>query len=195
MNRLEYHSVHLPEDQAKGLSRWSDGRSTAFVHDLMSDAELPEAFDSCDLIYADLPWLRGFGDYNARAGAGERSYPRFMSRVSEIVGRSPVPVVLVTGKHARGMLPPASQEHPVRMPVAGRQAAIAYTYGMGLGGAWDTTDQLLDVLAGMFGRVGDFCAGYGWAPRAFIRAGGSFVASDFNPRCIGRIAQLAPTWH
>lgn len=80
------------------------------------------------------------------------------------------------------------------MPVASRQEAVAYVYNAGFTTSWDGTGELLGYLAARFDRVGDFCAGYGWAPRAFTRAGGSFVASDINPQCIGYIAEHAAEW-
>ncbi len=82
----------------------------------------------------------------------------------------------------------------MRMPVAAKQPAVAYVYNAGFTPEWDGTDQLLDYLAARFDRVGDFCAGYGWVPRAFARAGKTFVASDVNPLCIGYIAAHAEEW-
>lgn len=193
MNAIGYHSVHLDPEPAEPRNWWTDGTSIAFVRDV-TRGPLPEEYATCDLLYADLPWRSGYSRYVARAGTNTLTWPGFMAGVFGLIESWTKPAVLVTGAHARSYLPAATQELPVRMPVSGRQKAVAYVYSAGFTPEWDGTDQLLDYLAARFGRVGDFCAGYGWAPRAFTRAGGLFVASDINPRCIGYIADHAPEW-
>lgn len=195
MGDLAYHSVHQPRVSVAARARWTgDGGSVAFVHDVMAGS-LPAEYDTCDVLYTDLPWRTGFDRYNARAGVDDgRTYEAFMAAVFTLVRAQNRPVVLVTGKHAVPLLPRASQKLPVRMPVANRQPALAYVYGAALRPDWDGTDQLLDRLAAMYQRVGDFCAGYGWSARAFARAGKTFVASDYNPECIGYIAAHAAEW-
>jgi hypothetical protein len=192
---IGYHSVHLDPEPARACNLWTDGRSMAFVRDV-TQGPLSEEYASCDLLYTDLPWRSGWGRYQARAGERSKSvdWLPFMAHVRHLIEGWGKPAVIVTGAHARSYLPAASQELPVRMPVAGRQQAVAYVYNAGFTADWDDTSDLLDYLAARFGRVGDFCAGYGWAPRAFVRAGGTFVASDINARCIGYIAEHAAEW-
>jgi hypothetical protein len=195
MSAIGYHSVHLEAEPAQPRNWWTDGTSAAFVRDITRGA-LPDEYASCDVLYSDLPWRSGYARYQARAGANRSavSWDYFMGAVSGLLGNWTKPAVIVTGAHARHALPPASQELPVRMPVAGRQQAIAYIYNAGFTVEWDGTEELLAYLAARFNRVGDFCAGYGRAPRAFVRGGGSFVASDINPLCIGYIAERAAGW-
>lgn len=198
MTGIGYHSVHLEAEPAQPREAWADGRSMAFRHEIRK-GPLPKAFADCDVLYADLPWRSGHSRYLDRAEVpsscpGVNAWQRFMGGVAASITAWQKPAVLVTGIHARRYLPPAGQELAVRMPVAGRQAAIAYIYNAGFTPDWDGTDGLVDYLAARFGRVGDFCAGYGWAPRAFTRVGGTFVASDINPRCIGYIAAHATEW-
>lgn len=197
--KLAYHSVHLDPEPAEPRDWWTDGESVAFVRDVSAVHDtpahrLPAEYDSCDLLYADLPWRSGYSRYVDRAGAETVSWSTFMTIVGWKLAAWNKAAVIVTGIHARRFLPPAAQELPVRMPVAGRQQAIAYVYGAGFTPEWDGTDELLTYLAARFERVGDFCAGYGWAPRAFARAGRSFVASDINPQCVGYIAEHAAEW-
>jgi hypothetical protein len=199
MSAIGYHSVHLDAEPAQPQDWWTDGESVAFVRDIAATRDLdtfrlPPEYDSCDLLYADLPWRSGYDRYVARAGAQTVSWSVLMTVVGLKLQGWRKPAVVVTGAHARRFLPPAAQELPVRMPVAGHQQAIAYVYNAGFTVEWDGTNELLDYLAARFDRVGDFCAGYGWAPRAFLRAGGSFVASDINPLCIGYIAEHAAGW-
>lgn len=191
---IGYHSVYLPEEPAEPRGWWTGGGNSAFVWNAANAGRLPAAFNSCDILYADLPWRKGYADYLSRADVRYGSWARLMQRTAGRIAAWTKPAVLVTGAHARRYLPPAAQELPVRMPVAGRQAAVAYVYGAAFSVDWDGTDELVAYLAARFGRVGDFCAGYGWAPRAFVRAGGSFVASDVNPKCVGYIAEHAKEW-
>jgi hypothetical protein len=192
---IGYHSVHLDPETAELREHWINGRSKAFVWDVNGHSTLPPEYRPCDILYTDLPWRSGYDRYLDRAGVLIRpSWESFMESVSGLIRGWWRPAVIVTGVHARDHLPPAAQELPVRMPVAGRQQAVAYIYNAGFTPDWDDTDQLLDYLAARFHYVGDFCAGYGWAPRAFTRFGGSFVASDINPLCIGYIAAHAEEW-
>ena len=199
MKAIGYHSVHLDAEPAQPQDWWTDGESVAFTHDIAATHEwgaslLPDEYGSCDVLYADLPWRSGYARYVDRAGVKTASWSVFMTVVGWRLEQWSKPAVIVTGVHARRFLPAAAQELPVRMPVAGRQPAIAFVYGAGFTPEWDGTDELLTYLAARFERVGDFCAGYGWAPRAFARAGKSFVASDINPSCIGYIAEHAHEW-
>lgn len=196
MTDLGYHSVYLPPVLVEPVERWTGGGSVAFVHDLMS-GPLPAEYDRCDALYADLPWRAGFDRYNARAGVTDgRTYPEFMAAVKALVKEQARPVVLVTGQHARRLLPRAAQEIPLRMPVAHEQPAIAYVYNLfWLGGRVDLTTQDIQArLALAYDVVGDFCCGYGWSARTFTQAGKRFVASDYNPRCVGYIAAHAGEW-
>jgi hypothetical protein len=191
---IGYHSVHLDPEASEPQNYWTDGDSLAFVRDITRGL-LPEEYGTCDLLYADLPWRSGYERYQARACAtGGPTWGRFMANVSHKIAAWRKPAVMVTGAHARSHLPPAAQELPVRMPVAGNQPAIAYVYNAGFSPQWVDTEGLLTYLAERFGRVGDFCAGYGRAPRAFRRTGGTFVASDINPQCVGYIATHASEW-
>jgi hypothetical protein len=193
-NKIQYHSVHLPRLSEGKVERWTDGKSVALVHDLLSQ-RLPSEYRTCDVLYADLPWQAGFAAYNKRAGVDDgRTYRDLMTKVSGMVLRETRPVVLVTGTHALKHLPKPAQQAPVRMPVASRQPALALIYGMELDPAWAGVAGLVDHLARRFGRVGDFCCGYGWSARAFARRGKTFVVSDYNPECIGYIAAHAAEW-
>ena len=189
-----YHSVHAPRVPVEPCRRWEGGGSVALVHDVMA-GPLPAEFEACDVLYADLPWRTGFDGYNGRAGVDDgRTYPAFMAAVSRVVEAQNRPVVLVTGRHALSMLPKPVQKLPVVMPVANRQPALALVYGCVLRCDWEDTAGLVARLATWYRRVGDFCCGYGQSARAFAAAGRRFVASDYNPECVGYIAQHADSW-
>ena|SRR5215216_3207392 len=192
---LEYHSAHLPPiENTISTNRWigRDG-SVAFVWDMLY-GELPPEYNHCDVFYADLPWRTGFQTFNQRAGITDnRTYRQFMATVSKIVANVNRPTVLVSGKHALDYLPVPTQTEAVQMPGT-RQDALAIFYNLVTGPNWHEIHGLLQQLARTYQRVGDFCCGYGSAPRAFAQHGKPFVASDFNPACIGYIAGNANNW-
>lgn len=193
----DYHSVYLePDTTATPAARFRLGESTAFVHDILDGPTLlPAEYDGCDVLYADLPWRAGFDRYNQRAGIEDgRTYRTFLTTVADIITACRRPAVLISGRHAAAHLPKPTQTVDIAMPVANRQPATAYLYNLSMVPDWDDMPALLARLAAMYSRVGDFCCGYGWSARAFHRAGKTFVASDFNPQCIGYIAANAPGW-
>jgi len=193
----DYHSVYLASSGSMPQTRYAIGDSVAFVHDVMA-GPLPIEYADCDVIYADLPWRAGFAHYNDRAGvADDRTYRDFLAAVRDVIETRTVPAVIVTGRHALDSLPKPSQVLPVIMPVANGQPGVALVYGMALISEWPkrgTPDGLLALLAATNRCVGDFCCGYGASAYAFLRAGRRFVASDYNPECIGYIAKNVGRW-
>ena len=192
--RYDYHGAHKPAVDAPSRTDWSDGSSLAFVHDLI-DGPLPHAYDTCDVLYTDLPWQKGFDIFNKRAGIDDgRTYGKFMAAISGIIASGPSsrPIYLVTGRHALSLLPDAAQVLDTRL---NEDAAVIVAYNMQDAlESFGEARELLFSLATQHDRVGDFCCGYGSAARAFRRQGKTFVASDVNPSCIGYIADHAGNW-
>lgn len=193
MTDVDYHSVYLAQANVAPRQRWEGNGSVAFVHDLLNP--LPAAYTDCDVLYGDLPWQAGFPDYNLRAGVTDgRTYRTFLAAVATIVRDDTRPAVLVTGQHAVKHLPTPDQTLKITVPVL-NQAALALAYRVRLPTRLRTTTEILADLAGQYQRIGDFCCGYGRSARAFTRAGKTFVASDYNPECIGFVAMHAEQWH
>lgn len=191
--RYDYHGVHKPTVDAPRRQRWSGGSSLAFVHDLIGGS-LPPAYDGCDVFYTDLPWQKGFGVFNERAGIDDgRTYRGFMAAVSGIIAGISQPVYLVTGRHAFSLLPEPARVLDTRL---NEDAAVIVAYNVVLPARkrFGEARELLWSLAAQHERVGDFCCGYGSAARAFRRQGKTFVVSDVNPRCIGYIAAHVKDW-
>lgn len=186
----EYHSAHYFERPADPIPYHSTARGVALYHDIASGLPLPEQYQQCDILYADLPWRTGFTEFNRRAGVtGDRSYQELLTAVSAIVEQAPR-AVLVTGKHAGPWLPLADRVMPVRL---NEHAALAYLYRTSAQPV-ASAPELLSQLAARYRCVGDFCCGYGNSGRIFAQAGKRYVLSDHNPRCIGHIATHADTW-
>ncbi len=190
-----YHSAHRPPHDAPELDRWEGPSCLAFVHDLMSSPSLPPEFDVCDVLSAEIPWQRGFGTFNERAQVSDdRTYGQFLGRVSEIVAAESRPVYLLTGRHALGRLP---EPDSIADTMLNEWEAVILGYRPDpqiAAGTFGVTQELYHALAQRYETAGDFCCGYGRTGRFFLRSGKRAVLSDFNPQCVGYIAEHAPTW-
>lgn len=192
--RYDYHGAHKRTVDAPPRLDWSDGSSLAFVHDLIA-GPLPHAYGTCDVLYTDLPWRKGFDIFNKRACIDDgRTYPEFMAAVSSIIASVPSsrPIYLVTGRHALSLLPEPAQVLDTRL---NEDVSVIVAYNIHEAHRrFGDSRELLFSLATQYERVGDFCCGYGSAARAFRRQGKTFVASDVNPSCIGYIADHVEDW-
>jgi hypothetical protein len=190
--RYDYHGAHKPTVDAPRCTHWCDRSSSAFVHDLIGGS-LPHAYGTCDVLYTDLPWQKGFDTFNKRAGIDDgRTYREFMAAVSGVITGTTQPAYLVTGRHALSLLPEPAQVLATRL---NEDASVIIAYNVPkTHKTFGEARELLRSLATQYERVGDFCCGYGSAARAFRRQGKTFVASDVNPYCIGYIATHAKDW-
>lgn len=192
---VAYHSAHKPaETDLPAVDRWEGERCVAFVHDLMSSPTLPAEFDACDVLVADPPWQAGFDTFNQRAHIdGERTYAAFMARLADLVENVAVPTYLITGRHALTRLPKPDAVLPMMLNEY-ESVAISYRPGPEADGRYGVAPEFLHTLAQRYDVAGDFCCGYGRTGRLFLRSGKRAVLSDFNPECIGYIAEHADGW-
>lgn len=150
---------------------------------------LPEAFASCDVLYSEPPWPRGQAVFDQRAGAST-DHAALLARCNEIARRLRIPVIYVGGisflrrLHVPALVPTTLNGFP----------AVAACYRAVVPAGLPDAQAVLRLMSRRWGRVGDPMAGYGRAGRIFAQAGGSFVLSDYNARCIGYIAQHAKGW-
>lgn len=184
-----YHSALDPENKGQGLQEFTVENGIGFVHDIMTAEYLPDAYQQCDVLYADPPWRAGYKTFTERCCIDDApTYDDFMFHMVDLIDRSELPAVMIVGKQAAkyfaGWLP-----IPTRLQ---RFGAIAY-YSVGITPIQaHTATGILEGLARKFECVGDFFAGYGASARAFTLAGKRFVASDCNPRCIAVLKQGLP---
>lgn len=184
---LEYHSALHPTDRWPPKDRAESASGVAFVHDICVKP-LTNDYLQADVFYSDLPWRHGFEEFERRAGHSYRTYPEFMQTVSRIIDHCVAPVVLVTGRHAMRYLPKPDELISTKLN-NGKCLALAYRANLGFQEIADT-NLLLYALAARFECVGDFCCGYGRAGMVFAQRGKRYVMSDYNPSCIGYIAEV-----
>jgi hypothetical protein len=185
VKQLAYHTALKGRETYAAPKRTVETQAgVAFVHDIR--VGLPLAYMGCDVLYADLPWRAGFAEFEKRAGepAGA-SYAEFLKAVGEIVQADGRLIILVTGPHARSLLPLEDQR--LDLLLNGNPAIAAAYHGTI---PWvNNTIDLLHCLADTYRCIGDFCCGYGRAGRIFAEHGKRFVMSDYNAQCIGYIGE------
>lgn len=190
----DYHGAHKPTALSRPLDRWESERCVAFMHDLMSAPTLPPEFADVDVLFAEPPWQKGFGTFNERAAVDDgRTYAAFISRLGEIIESATAPTYVVTGRHALPRFPTPDAQLPM-MLYQDQAVVAAYRTGTEAETNYESVPEFIAALAQRYGSVGDFCAGYGRTGRFFLRAGGRAVLTDYNPLCIGYIADHAPDW-
>lgn len=160
------------------------------VHDITTGV-LPADFAACDVLYVDLPWPNGLATFNERA-AVDHTFAEVMAGVSAVVEGDSRPVFVVTGKQGAKKLPTPDLSAPIRLNQWAAVVAAYHTTDMPQGCGTDI--EFIGQLARRYARVGDFCCGYGRSLRLFARQGKAFTGSDYNPHCIGYIAEHAPEW-
>lgn len=158
--------------------------SVALVHDITT-GDLPDEFAACDVLYAELPTKT-----EMRA-----TFVDLLDAVARIVEEFRFPTVLVGSPGTLESLPDPDEGQGIILHDGSAVAAGFWRCSTPWPGRRRPTDLgLIRGLAQTYGRVGDFCCGYGLAGRVFLQAGGSFVMSDIDPACIGCVAEKADQW-
>ena len=173
-----YHTALAPEPfrlEPLDCAHFSDG--SAFQYDLMQGS--PSWLNECDILYSELPWRKGFTEFERRAGYSDRAYNDFLGAVRVAVNDFGGPAVMVTGAHALKRLDP---DDYFQVCLNG-EWMLALTWKCRVKEGFDTT-RLLDWLARRYSVLGDFCCGYGATAKAARNAGKRFIVSDYNGSCI-----------
>ncbi len=189
---IPYHSALKPAITATPVDRFDWRGNIALTHNLLADPRLPPPFDPCDVLYVEPPWRAGFEKFNRRAGlTTTATYHDLLAAVSKLITEQPRPTVIITGRHARALLPQPDQTIVLKLYGA---TALALLYRTEVTEAPPHTFALIEALARRYNRVGDPMCGYGVTARAFTAAGKAWTVSDLNATCIGHIAANAHTW-
>lgn len=182
-----YHSALKAEQYTeKDIVRMSMNGNTVFVHDITEG--LPEEFDVCDILYSEPSWLDGYVKFLERAEKPFSStYGVYIQSLWKIIERRKTPVVLLTGKHAIGSLPP--YDSTTRVKLHGYMTDY-YAWGLDISRVRPKNGyELIGWLSERYGCVGDFCCGYGNTGRIFQERGKHWVMSDINAKCVTYIAR------
>jgi len=159
--------------------------SIAFQADIMQG--LHEYFDECDILYAEPPWVDGYGITQERAGTNVRAYRPFIEAIGRVISQKQKPTIIIIGISHKEYLPYTNMIYPVKL---NGYKARAFCYNIDpVGLDFNDCPALIASLAKRYNKVGDFCCGYGNTGKIFFKAGKEFVMCDINPRCIGFIKQ------
>ncbi len=193
--RYTAHSAKSDPLDLAPLELFEGRNGRSFVHD--ASRGLPHDMMSVSLIYAELPWIGGWEEFNRRAVVGsEVTYKAFAKTIEASIVASGVPAVLLVGA-ASARLFDAPKSFAVRLNYA--YSSICSVLCINFNSAHDDmigvastarySADLLARLAESFASVGDFACGYGNSGRIFANAGRRYVMSDINGRCIRHISQ------
>lgn len=197
MAKVPYHTALSNGEYAPGKPTdvWTDERGNVAAAWSIMSGVYPGARDF-DVVYGELPWKAGFDRFNERAGAGGYTFDDLMRSaegVTEECVRRGVTVywpigAAVAKDYLTGgtRLPITLNGHKCLLSVHG-----APTLELREG---ETTTSLMARLAQVHRRVYDPACGFGTTGRVFAEAGKNFSITDYNAGCVGKIAELAPTW-
>ena len=183
-----YHTAYVAEQfKLPALERADFPDGVAIRNDIMI-GDLPNEFAKCDCLYSELPWRKGFYEFDKRAGIWGRDYSDFLAAVRRHIEAGNKPAVIVTGVHAVKRLAP----HMICETQLNGENMLALVWNMRVPVSGDT-HRVLQTLTENFDCIGDFCCGYGGTGMAARRAGKQFVMSDHNGSCIRYVAdKLGP---
>lgn len=191
-----YHSA-LVDEEYTDESRiwWAEDGNSAFVHDFANG--LPPEFLEADFIYGEPPWKDGYDEFNIRAGKLDAEpfevvMYRLNCALASLSQMGKPWMVLVGHASARSL----GCEWMIPCRLNGSLAAL-----MGAGGPppppeFRDTEKVVHWIASNpdYNIIADFCAGYGRTAQAAVEHGKKFIATDFNPKCIARIANGYHEW-
>jgi len=174
----------------KGFVTYSNVKETeSAVHpkgvmlknDIISNG-LPEEFDRCDVLCAEPPWPKGFKIFNDRAGVAHESYSDLVVAFIKIIENNPKPIYLIIGESMLKRLPMPREVHKTTQN--GGDALVAVWHG-NYDGSCKSVNVICESLGSRYKCLGDFTCGYGTCIVNFLSGGGSsFVASDYDGKCI-----------
>lgn len=186
---IPYHSALKGTriEESQPLDRFEHNGSVAFVHDVFNP--LPKDFDACDCFYFEPPYPTGAKKFDERVGVSGRTYRQLVSHISEFICSTDKPVVIAMSKTIIKQYPHPTQTLEVDFVHSkGGQKTTLAVYNTYLGNP-KTTDEALITLLKTYDCVGDLVCGYGHTAQVALSQNKKFVVSDYNPLCIGFIAE------
>lgn len=169
---------------AAPLQRYEHNGSIGLRWNIITEPPPPEIY-TCDVIYCEPPFPAGIKVFDQRAGEETKDYAYFASAFARVWATFNVPKYAIVNKRLLSYLPPPDNIVPVKLNKARESLAI---WGGPVPGA-NTNLGVCLALGRVFSRVGDITCGYGGQLIAFAqaKAGNTFVATDYDPHCIGAL--------
>lgn len=189
MSKSDYHSALSSELNVEPVERAVCRDGIVLCWDVTT-GHLPTDFDACDVLYAEPPWRDGMAVFNERVGGGP-AYEDVIASVNRVIVSTRRPVVIVTGRHAEKKYNTPNQRVEITLNGA---PAIALVYRTFIYTPVNTNEDVIAHLAEEFACIGDFMCGYGNTARIASRHGARWVLADYNPRCVGYVAEHADEW-
>lgn len=190
MKACDYHSALKPE-RFKGCERslFEEDGNLVFWYNVTEG--YCARFDTCNVLYAEPAWQKGYVEFENRAGMVAEGFSQYLKGICDFILKSNVPVYLVVGKHFLKKLPPYQEMKEITL---NRGGALLLSYRALIPEFITTNVEMIQHLALNFDRVGDFSCGYGNTGRIFVQSGKKFVMSDFNKKCIAYVGENYHEW-
>lgn len=189
-----YHTFRRPPLPPKPLHTFTHQKCFGIVNDLIENKTLPKQFATCDVFYSEMPFRAGFPIFEERARSGhadQRTYEDLLEGARRAVNfflERKIPGCVICSKKDMKALPDPGRVIGVDLNGYGESMAIYGDIPERIDN--ETNETFIHGLASYFNRIGDFTCGYGIAPRIFFSRGKTFVASDYNPDCIGHLYEI-----
>lgn len=181
------HSALGTRPDAPALDRFQGRNGLALTWDLAAEGLLPEAFDQCDVLYAEPPAPAGWRVFHERAGIEPAmTYRAFIGLCSRLVQDRGGVLVVCTQAEKYALAARFTERVELHRP---DWSQLAKWYCDPPKRSSLTVDGVLTTLAGRYDCIGDFCCGCGHTGAAFVAAGKRYVMSDVEPRCTGYISK------
>lgn len=181
----------LPEaDSSLPVSAFENQYGYGFAHDILLG--LPAKMMEADVMYADLPYQKGYAVFYGRAGRiPTLPYSAFLEYVGAEVRKFGKPAYIVGPKISPKYLRPDGSS---LCTLSGLGATLSYWKERP---SWEdgaNTADIITALASKYFTVADPLCGYGKTARGFVEAGKRFIVSDLNAEYIGWIAANSERW-
>jgi 16S rRNA G966 N2-methylase RsmD len=186
---IPYHSAlkGTKLEQSVPVDRFTHKGSLAFVYDAFEP--VPTDFDACDFFYMEPPYPAGAKVFDERVNISGRTYADLASRIADFISTTQKPVVIPMSKTVLRYYPTPTQTLEVDFVHSkGGQKTTLAVWNTYLGNPKTTEEALLSLLD-TYECVGDMFCGYGHTALVALSQGKKFVVSDYNPLCIGYLAE------
>ena len=155
--------------------------------DINTPNEYVALYNDVDVIYADIPWRRGY-DVFMKKVYGDSIYPSykdFIVNLNELITKLNKPTIIVAGDEVKNLLKKPYDKSKITINY-NNSYSTAYSYGIDVH-QFNYTVDLIEYLSLKYNVLGNFCCGYGYTGEIFLNNGKHFIMSDVNDGCISSI--------
>jgi len=189
---MTYHSAaktpYIENFKQRGKPRdyYKDNNINAFIFNVETD-NIPKEFYKAEFVYLDLPYRKGYNEFNKRAKKKGKGYNYLANRTLEIVKELNLPFYIIAQKNTIKELKEYKQ-YELGFSVHNGMTTCLYSNDNKLKAK--DTDELLKKLFIKYDLGLDFMCGYGNTGKYAIANKKKAILTDFNKKCIGYLYEI-----